>query len=306
MTTNCDNKQINAVKIGAICFTLFIGLTTTFYAVKRAKSSVAFVLAGIYASGQFLGVACLHLGWASDLALMHFVTDKYPVGPLICVVSILVTQFAEYCLATPANEEERKSAQTRTKESPVDDEATMQDTSQSVAMREENAKRSDEHTFGMTFVVVMVVHSVFGGLVIGLQTTLHMTVINLIAFGVHKGVAGYALGLDLKKWDLEFKKIASCCIVFACSTPLGVGIGMGVLASANMKVGHIIAASFAAIAAGSFLYIAVTELNEEYRARRVGKLSVFVAAFLGVSVMSVIFPVILFPGNTAHEIMCLS
>mmetsp|Transcript_29199 Transcript_29199/g.69525 ORF Transcript_29199/g.69525 Transcript_29199/m.69525 type:complete len:304 (-) Transcript_29199:179-1090(-) len=303
MTTNCDNKQINAVKIGAICFTLFIGLTTTFYAVKRAKSSVAFVLAGIYAAGQFIGVACLHLGWASDLALMHFVTDKYPVGPLICVISILVTQMAS------AQAKEEESAQTRTKESPADDEATMRDSllmSQSISMPEENAKRSDEHTFGMTFVVVMVVHSVFGGLVIGLQTTLHMTVINLIAFGVHKGVAGYALGLDLKKWDIEFKKIASCCIVFACSTPLGVGIGMGVLASANMKVGHIIAASFAAIAAGSFLYIAVTELNEEYRARRVGKLSVLVTAFLGVSVMSVIFPVILFPGNTTHEIMCLS
>lgn len=106
---------------------------------------------------------------------------------------------------------------------------------------------------GVIFTVILAVHSFFGGLVIGLQTTLHSTIINFIAFGVHKAVAGYALGIDLSCTEVGLTAKITQCVVFALSTPTGVAVGVGILAAVPSRVGATISACFGAASAGSFM-----------------------------------------------------
>ena len=76
---------------------------------------------------------------------------------------------------------------------------------------------------------------------------------------VHKGAAGSSLGISLvKTFPDNFKLCRWLIFVFSLATPLGVGIGMAVA-----NAGKIYDVIFSSLAAGSFVYIACTEVIVE-------------------------------------------
>ena len=76
---------------------------------------------------------------------------------------------------------------------------------------------------------------------------------------VHKGAAGSSLGISLvKTFPDNFKLCRWLIFVFSLATPLGVGIGMAVA-----NAGDIYDVIFSSLAAGSFVYIACTEVIVE-------------------------------------------
>jgi solute carrier family 39 (zinc transporter), member 1/2/3 len=80
-----------------------------------------------------------------------------------------------------------------------------------------------------------------------------------IAIIVHKGAAGSSLGISLvKTFPTNFRLIRQLVTIFAFATPLGVGIGMAVA-----NAGEIYDVVFSSLAAGSFLYIACSEVVVE-------------------------------------------
>ena len=107
--------------------------------------------------------------------------------------------------------------------------------------------------------IALSVHSIFEGLALGLQKSVSGTLNMVIAILIHKGAAGSSLGISLvKTFPNDFRLCRQLVTVFACATPLGVGIGM-ILANAD-DIYEII---FSSIAAGSFVYIACTEVIVE-------------------------------------------
>lgn len=236
----------------------------------------------------------LHLLWEANLTFSSVTGAQYPVAPAIFVAALLLTIFAQQCFVHTRH---RAAGESNTGAEPLCRDAAAPPLA----------------PLGGLFTLILAVHSLFGGLVIGLQTALHATIINFIAFGTHKGVAAYALGLDLSRTDMSGRRRLAHCLVFALSTPIGVAAGVEILAAVSRRVGAAVCAAFGAASAGSFMYIAVRELSEELASStaegRPGHTHhrpvwAALAASAGVAVMAVVFPVIIFPGSEHGGVVC--
>ena len=109
--------------------------------------------------------------------------------------------------------------------------------------------------------IALSVHSFFEGLACGLAMNL-VSVLNIcLAIGIHKSAAGSSLGISLvKTFPDDFKLVRWLVFTFSIATPLGIAIG-AILA----KEGEIYSIIFSSLAAGTFLYIAATEvITEEF------------------------------------------
>ena len=114
----------------------------------------------------------------------------------------------------------------------------------------------------MTPFVLMIalsVHSIFEGLATGISKDMKDVINMIIAIVLHKGAAGTSLGISLvKTFPNEFKLVRTLVLIFSIATPLGVILGM-ILADAD-DIYEII---FNSIAAGTFFYIACSEIIVE-------------------------------------------
>jgi solute carrier family 39 (zinc transporter), member 1/2/3 len=114
----------------------------------------------------------------------------------------------------------------------------------------------------MTPFVLMIAlstHAMFEGLAMGLTPDLKTVETIAAAILIHKGAAASSLGIALvKTFPDNFKLCRWLLFVFACASPLGVilGIALG-------SQGEIYEIVFSSLAAGSFVYIACSEVIVE-------------------------------------------
>ena len=123
-------------------------------------------------------------------------------------------------------------------------------------------KRKDSCCPNMTPFVLMLalsVHSIFEGLALGLAKTESAVINMVIAICFHKFAASASLGISLvKSFPDDFKMIRWLLFMFAIATPIGVLLGM-----ALAKTSEVVEIIFNSIAAGTFLYIACSEMIVE-------------------------------------------
>lgn len=107
--------------------------------------------------------------------------------------------------------------------------------------------------------IALSVHSIFEGMALGLADNEAATINMLIAIVIHKGAAGSSLGISLvKTFPDNFRLCRQLIFTFALATPIGVAIGM-----IFKELGDIYEIIFSSLAAGSFLYIAASEVVVE-------------------------------------------
>lgn len=116
----------------------------------------------------------------------------------------------------------------------------------------------------MTPLVLMIglsVHSLFEGVSLGLSTDTKSTFIMALAIFLHKGAAGMSLGISMQKTfgDQGRVFVTTLMIFFAFFTPIGIFFG-AVIAAGEHPLLKII---FNCLAAGTFLYIACSEIIVE-------------------------------------------
>ena len=100
------------------------------------------------------------------------------------------------------------------------------------------------------------VHATFEGLACGLTGDLNSVLSIMLAIVIHKGAASSALGISLvKNFPDDFRLVRQLVFIFSCATPLGVAIGI-----AASGAGEIVDVIFSSLAAGTFVYIACTEI----------------------------------------------
>lgn len=136
---------------------------------------------------------------------------------------------------------------------------------------------------GMTLFIVLSLHSVLAGMALGIETHPFQAMALLIAILAHKGSAAFALGLRTSNRHY-WRRLLS----FSLMTPIGVGLGVA-LSSLLKEQGNLqFEAIFDAIAAGTFLYVALTEIlpKELSAASNVNKL--ITAALAGLLLMAVL------------------
>ena len=138
--------------------------------------------------------------------------------------------------------------------------------------------------------IALSVHSLFEGLALGL-TKEEKDVVNIvIAILVHKGAAGCSLGIALTRSFPEDKKLCVQLVtVFSAATPIGVGIGMAIA-----NAGDIYDVIFSSIAAGTFIYIACTEMVVHEFSVAGNRYWKFAAFFFGATFINLLW---LMPGS---------
>jgi zinc transporter 1/2/3 len=124
-------------------------------------------------------------------------------------------------------------------------------------------------TKGRTFsphvlMVSLSVHSLIAGVALGTEVDVRKVIILLIAILAYKISAVFALEVNLHRSGLHenphFKKVHS---LFGFMTPIGILMGLAVMAILAGPPRHMVTLAVDSLTAGSFLYIALADIIEE-------------------------------------------
>ncbi|KAK2845150.1 hypothetical protein Q5P01_011809 [Channa striata] len=103
-------------------------------------------------------------------------------------------------------------------------------------------------------------HSVFEGLAVGLQEDSRDVLEICLALMIHKSIISFSLSFKLCQGRLRRSVVASCLLLFAIMSPLGIGLGIG-LTEAKASPQHQLArCTLEGLAAGTFIYITFMEI----------------------------------------------
>lgn len=131
-------------------------------------------------------------------------------------------------------------------------------------------------------------HSVFDGLAIGLQKDSSSLIAILVAVMLHKAVMSFSLGLSIAQSNLSVKSFILSNILFAVSSPIGIGIGIGLLELPQSLAVDVTEGVLQGLAGGTFLYITFFEvLPQELNVakNRLWKAAAVAAGFIVIAVI---------------------
>jgi zinc transporter 1/2/3 len=133
------------------------------------------------------------------------------------------------------------------------------------------------------------VHSLIAGVALGTDEEQSSFLVLLIAILAHKGSAGFALGTTFQRAGVAFRRALPALLFFACSTSVGVLLGLFADLAFDAGSMHVVTAWFKAIAAGTFLYIAALDIvREEFFPVETDRHGRYVCAFIGAGVMALV------------------
>ncbi|NXQ56520.1 S39A1 protein, partial [Anthoscopus minutus] len=107
--------------------------------------------------------------------------------------------------------------------------------------------------------LALALHAVLEGLALGLREGDAAALRVLLALLLHKGAVAFGLSLELLRSRLRPPAVASCLVLLALMSPLGVGVGT-VLAEGAGPGQHLCRAVLEGLAAGTFLFVTFLEI----------------------------------------------
>jgi zinc transporter 1/2/3 len=135
--------------------------------------------------------------------------------------------------------------------------------------------------------LVLSVHSIITGVALGLESSLIGATAILIAVLAHKSTAAMALGISFNREHIDTQFSRNLLWMFYTTTPIGILLGTWWSVFLEGRTAILTEALFDALAAGTFLYIAVVDiLVEELKGSHLRRL--FLPTLLGFTVMAVI------------------
>ena len=216
-----------------------------------ARTSSGLALGNAFAGGVFLGAGLLHmLPDAQENFATVLPNANYPLPVLMMGAAILVILLTDQ-------------------------------------IGQHSSKRDGQGRSFLLF-VVLALHSVIAGASLGLETAVVASVTIFIAIIAHKGAAGFALGTALESDGVKRPAYHRMIILFAATTPFGVALGtyLSVALSSNAAIWF--ESVFDALAAGTFLYIALVDIFKETFRDAGGLVRKFALAAVGFGLMAAI------------------
>ncbi len=185
-----------------------------------------------FSGGVFLGAGLLHMLPDARENFVAFAGDvDFPFPALICGAGFLLVLLLEKAALGGSEDVGRMSG-----ERPV-------------------------YPFVLCF--ILSIHSIIAGVSLGLEGTLASSIAIFIAIIAHKGAAAFALGISLRESDFPTSRHVKIICFFSTMTPLGVILGTVFSTMFSGKTDAAFEAVFDALAAGTFLYVAVVDIIEE-------------------------------------------
>ena len=184
--------------------------------------------ASAFAGGIFLGAGLIHLLPDGIATLGHAVPSlDYPLGALVCALGFGGRLALEQGL---------------------------------LRGRDADAVGEAGGALAYVLLVALSLHSVLAGVALGVETAHVQVLVLLLAILAHKGGAGFALGISLQRSGFARTRSLRMVFLFACMTPLGIGLGSGIARQLAGTGGRIFEGTVDCLAAGTFLYVATMEV----------------------------------------------
>jgi len=140
----------------------------------------------------------------------------------------------------------------------------------------------------LALTIALSLHSLFEGIVFGVQSNHSSTLSVMIALICHKPIEILFVCFVMVKEKVSIRIFVLLTLVVAISTPLGIGIGVAIT---NTEAPDYLFAIFTSLAAGTFIYIGTTEIiAEEFQAARkaVVRWQKIFSLFLGIAVILIL------------------
>jgi zinc transporter 1/2/3 len=136
--------------------------------------------------------------------------------------------------------------------------------------------------------IILSVHSIIAGTSLGLETHVSTSIVILLAILFHKGSAAFALMVSLHNAGVGAPRQKRILALFVIMTPLGLFIGTVASAILTGNTATLIEGAFDALAAGTFIYVAVVDIIDEELSIDEDKLVKFALIVAGIAFMGLL------------------
>jgi len=205
-------------------------IPTRFTLTEKGKRQL--VLGNAFSGGVFFGAGLLHmLPDARENFHAYFGGIDYPVTALICAAGFFLILLIEKVL--------------------------LRGSEDVGALSGHNA------LYPFILCLVLSVHSIIAGTSLGLESGFSASLAIFFAIIAHKGAAAFALGVSLRDNGFTLGRHSAIVVFFSFMTPLGILLGTLFLVVLTSRMSMIFEAVFDALAAGTFLYVAVLDIIDE-------------------------------------------
>ena len=241
-----------AVKIIAALATLLVGILGGIIprlAARRQKSRRFLSLGNALAGGIFLGAGFIHLLPEAAEALEEVV--DYPLAALLAALGVGMLLLIDRVVFESARA--LGSAQPAATRQPI---------------------------YPVVLLVVLSIHSIIAGIALGLEPEVAASVLVMLGILFHKGSAAFALMVSAHSAGADSRRLTLILSVFVVMTPLGIMVGT---VAANLLEGTaatVIEGCFNALAAGTFIYVAVLDVIDAEMSRFDDRVARFVSSAL--------------------------
>lgn len=218
-------------------------------AARRQSGRRFFSLSNALAGGIFLGVGFTHLLPEAEEKLAG-VTD-YPLGPLLAAVGIVALLWIDRVYFESL--EPGDGAESGGQRHPV---------------------------YPVVMLAALSIHSVITGVALGLEPEVAASVLVMTGILLHKGSAAFALMVSAHSVGLNSRNLQTILVIFVLMTPLGILCGATVSSLADGVRAESYEGLFNALAAGTFIYIAVMNLIDGEMARFEDRKARFISSAL--------------------------
>lgn len=219
-------------------------------ATRRNTGDRFLSLGNAAAGGTFLGAGFLHLLPEASEVLDSML--EYPLGPLLTVAGVcllLLIDRVVFELVGP------------------------------VALRKPQSGHKPHHH--LILLVVLSIHAAIAGVAVGLERETATLLLLTGAILCHKGAASFALVVCTLSAQKEMTKVVTALGVFALMTPIGILFGISSSVFLSERSSIIFEGSFNALAAGTFIYIAILDIIDAEFSTADDRIAYFTRSALG-------------------------
>ena len=224
-----------------------VGGTIPLLAARHHASRRLFSLGNALAGGIFLGAGFIHLLPDAGEALEG--VGAYLLAPLLAAVGVVGLLLIDRVLF----ETTRGAAQGGGTPQPI---------------------------YPVVLLVVLSMHSIIAGIALGLETEVAASVLVMLGILFHKSSAAFALMVSVHGSGADQRRLWTVLTIFVVMTPVGIGLGTVGLSPLEGRAAILIAGSFTALAAGTFIYVAILDVIDAEMSRIDDRVARFVRSAL--------------------------
>lgn len=227
-------------------------------------------LLNCFAGGVFLGTCLLDLfpevqDNVNEAVILFDIKGSFPIAEFLVVMGLflvlIVEQVSLDCKPEPSRESESLLGEdTESHTSPTDYGSTPNNNSLIQNHGHSHSVTTNSSLRSLLLLLALSLHSIFEGLAIGLQPKVDEVLQIFVAVVLHKCVIAFSLSLNLVQSNLKTAAIIKLSFIFCVASPIGLGIGMGVMEVSDTRHAVILSGLLQGLACGTFLYVTFFEV----------------------------------------------